>query len=405
MMSSSLSLTQARQIQLAAQGLLRPRSGKARFDDLLATIRQMSLLQIDTIHVVARSPFLVLFSRLGDYPAEWLEQALVQRQLFEYWAHEACFIPIEDYPLLRHRMLNPVALGWKYNQAWMDQHQQEISELLESVRAGGPVRSADFAAPPGQKPGWWSWKPHKRHLENLFSAGELMVAERRNFQRVYDLRQRMMPQWDDRLHALSEEDAVQQMLDRSAGSLGIFHPSWLSDYYRLKRAPVAAQLAQWLEQDRVREVNVEKLGKLYVHHTRYPQLETPQVATHTAVLSPFDPLVWDRRRALELFDFDYRLECYTPEAKRRYGYFVLPILHRGALKGRMDARMLRREGILEVKQLWLEPGVRISQQLLNDLQRALIRFARWQGAGRVRIGKMPQALRGHWPAVFSTSQD
>lgn len=184
MTAVTLSLVQARQLQLAAQGLLRPPSHKARFDDLLSAVRRMSLLQIDTIHVVARSPYLVLFSRLGEYPHIWLEQALAQRNLFEYWAHEACFIPIEDYPLLRHRMLNPSALGWKYSQTWMDEHQQDITHLLAHIRENGAVRSADFTAPAGQKPGWWAWKPHKRHLENLFTAGELMVSERRQFQRV-----------------------------------------------------------------------------------------------------------------------------------------------------------------------------------------------------------------------------
>lgn len=399
---SSLSLTQARQIQLAAQGLLRPTRRKARFDDLLACVRQMSLLQIDTIHVVARSPYLVLFSRLGDYPCEWLEQALAQGQLFEYWAHEACFIPMEDYSLLRHRMLNPVALGWKYNQAWMDQHKHEIEALLEHIREHGPVRAADFDAPPGQKPGWWAWKPHKRHLENLFSAGELMVSERRQFQRVYDLRQRVIPEWDDRLHRLNEPEAVQQMLARSAASLGIFHPSWLADYYRLKRVPLSAVLGQWLEQKQIREVQVEKLGTLYVHQHVYSQLDTPQSASHTAILSPFDPLVWDRKRARALFDFDYRLECYTPEAKRQYGYFVLPLLHRGALKGRLEARMLRKERVLLVKQLWLEPHTRVSQQFLDDVQQALTRFARWQGAEQIKLGTLPPEITLRWPASWST---
>ncbi|MTD26608.1 winged helix-turn-helix domain-containing protein [Erwinia sorbitola] len=397
MTAVTLSLVQARQLHLAAQGLLRPPSHTARFDDLLATIRRMSLLQIDTIHVVARSPYLVLFSRLGDYPVSWLEQALAQKKVFEYWAHEACFIPTEDYPLLRHRMLNPSASGWKYNQAWMDQHQLDIANLLQHIRENGAVRSADFAAPEGQKPGWWAWKPHKRHLENLFTAGELMVSERRNFQRVYDLRQRIMPDWDDAQHALNETDAVQRMLDNSARSLGIFRSGWLADYYRLKRAPVTQAIAGWLEQGLIREVQVESLGTLYLHHTLFAQLAAPQAATHTAILSPFDPLVWDRKRALELFDFDYRLECYTPEAKRRYGYFVLPILHRGALKGRLDARMLRKAKVLEIRQLWLEPKTRVSQQFLDDVQRALTRFARWQGAETVEVNRLPPAMEGTWP--------
>lgn len=396
MSSIQLSLSQARQLHLAAQGLLRPTKRKARFEDLLCAIRQMSLLQIDTIHVVARSPYLVLFSRLGDYPQPWLGEALASGRLFEYWAHEACFIPTEDYPLLRHRMLNPHRLGWKYNAEWVTSWQHEISELLTHIEQTGPVRSADFAAPPGQKSGWWAWKPHKKHLESLFSAGELMVTERRNFQRVYDLRQRVMPDWNDSLHALTEEAAVRQMLRNSALSLGLFRDVWLADYYRLKRAPVREVLAEWLESGEVVAVEVESLGPCFLHASLLPLLEQGPRATHTALLSPFDPVVWDRKRALELFSFDYRLECYTPEAKRKYGYFVLPILHRGELKGRLDAKMLRKEKVLKVKQLWLEQGVRVSQTLIDDLKLALSRFARWQGADAVELEQLPEPLASLW---------
>lgn len=392
----SLPLTQARHIHLAAQGLLRPPRRKAQFADLLRSVRQMSLLQIDTINVVARSPYLVLFSRLGDYPPEWLEQALAAGQLFEYWAHEACFIPAEDYPLLRHRMLSPQAMGWKYNAEWAATRQQEVAELLAHIEAHGPVRSADFASPDGQRGGWWSWKPHKRHLENLFTAGELMVVERRNFQRVYDLRQRVLPHWDDALHALEEKEAVRQMLRNSAQSLGLFRADWLADYYRLKRAPIKTILAEWLETGEVVPVDVEKLGQCYLHHSSLSMLEENSRATCTTLLSPFDPLVWDRKRALELFNFAYRLECYTPEAKRQYGYFVLPILHRGALKGRLDAKMLRKEKILLVKQLWLEPGVKINEGLLADWRQAIIRFARWQGAEAVHLQKLPPEIAANW---------
>lgn len=396
MTSLCLSLKQARHLHLAAQGLLRPARRKAQFADITRTIRQIALLQIDTIHVVARSPYLVLFSRLGDYPQQWLGDALSQGKLFEYWAHEACFIPAEDYPLLRHRMLNPQHLGWKYNSEWVNTWQQEIAQLIDYIREKGPVRAADFAAPPGQKPGWWAWKPHKRHLENLFSAGELMVTERRNFQRVYDLRQRVLPDWDDAVHAVAESEAVQQLLRNSAASLGVFRAGWLPDYYRLKRAPVKETLAEWLASGEVVDVEIEQLGQGYVHSSLLPLLENLPAATHTAVLSPFDPVVWDRKRALELFGFDYRLECYTPAAKRQYGYFVLPILHRGELKGRLDAKMLRQEKVLLIKQLWLEPGVKITQSLRDDLQQAISRFARWQAAEKVELNRLPPELATVW---------
>ncbi|WP_437608972.1 winged helix-turn-helix domain-containing protein [Erwinia sp. V71] len=391
-----LSLATARKLHLAAQQLLKSPKRKARYPDVLNTIRSMSLLQIDTIHVVARSPYLVLFSRLGAYPQLWLEQALAEGQLFEYWAHEACFIPVEDYKLLRHRMLDPANLGWKYNAEWVADYAQEIEALLAHIASNGPVRSADFATAPGHQPGWWSWKPHKRHLENLFTAGELMVTERRNFQRVYDLRSRVLPDWDDGLHLLDEEDAVQQMLYNSMRSLGIFRAEWLADYYRIKRAPVKAVLAQALESGEVVAVTVEKLGDMYLHQSLLPLLEKPLNATHTALLSPFDPVVWDRRRALELFAFDYRIECYTPEAKRKFGYFVLPLLHRGALKGRLDAKMLRKEQVLQIKGCWLEEGVKVTDTLLRDLTRAITDFARWQGAQQVVIDHAPAALRASW---------
>jgi len=397
----SLSLQQARHLHLAAQGLLRVPAKRAVYQDLINCISRMSLLQIDTIHVVARSPYLVLFSRLGNYPQAWLEQALAQGELFEYWAHEACFIPRADYRLLRHRMLSPERLGWKYNAQWVADHQQAIAELLQQIRENGPVRAADFTHADNPKSGWWAWKPHKRHLENLFSAGELMVAERRNFQRVYDLRSRVMPDWQDELHGISEAEATRQMLMNSARSLGVFRAAWLADYYRLKRTPVKDFIADAEAAGDLVAVNTEGLGEMWLHRDLLPLLETPLQATHSTVLSPFDPVVWDRKRALELFNFDYRIECYTPEEKRKFGYFVLPILHRGQIKGRLDARMLRQSKQLEIKKLWLEEKTRVTARFAADIRRAIERFAAWQGAESVAILQVPDALKAHWPALWT----
>ena len=397
----SLSLQQARHLHLAAQGLLRTPAKRAVYQDLIDCISRMSLLQIDTIHVVARSPYLVLFSRLGNYPQAWLEQALAQGELFEYWAHEACFIPRADYRLLRHRMLSPERLGWKYNAQWVAEHQQAIAELLQQIRDNGPVRAADFTHADNPKSGWWAWKPHKRHLENLFSAGELMVTERRNFQRVYDLRSRVMPDWQDAIHGISEAEATRQMLMNSARSLGVFRAAWLADYYRLKRAPVKDFIADAEAAGDLVAVNTEGLGEMWLHRDLLPLLETPLQATHSTVLSPFDPVVWDRKRALELFNFDYRIECYTPEEKRKFGYFVLPILHRGQIKGRLDARMLRQSKQLEIKKLWLEEKTRVTARFAADIRRAIERFAAWQGAESVAILQVPDALKAHWPALWT----
>lgn len=391
-----LSLTAARHLHLAAQGLLRKPSRRAKPEDILSTIRRMSLLQIDTINIVARSPYLVLFSRLGAFEPRWLDDALRNGELMEYWAHEACFLPREDFALVRHRMLAPDKMGWKYRQAWMQEHAAEIEQLIAHIEEHGPVRSADFEHPRKGTSGWWEWKPHKRHLEGLFTAGKVMVIERRNFQRVYDLTQRVMPQWDDVRDLLSQEQAEAIMLEKSARSLGLFRAQWLADYYRLRRPALALALAQMQEAQTILPVNVEGLGPAWLHASLLPLLEQAQAdkltATHSAVLSPFDPVVWDRKRAEQLFGFSYRLECYTPAPKRQYGYFVLPLLHRGQLVGRMDAKMHRKTGLLEVIALFLEEGVAPSLQLEKGLQRAITDFAHWQGAQRITFSRLPDGL-------------
>ncbi|MHA0915116.1 winged helix-turn-helix domain-containing protein [Kosakonia cowanii] len=391
-----LSITAARHLHLAAQGLLRKPSRRAKLDDILPTIRRMSLLQIDTINIVARSPYLVLFSRLGAFEPHWLDDALRNGELMEYWAHEACFLPREDFALVRHRMLAPDKMGWKYRQAWMQEHAAEIEQLIAHIEQHGPVRSADFEHPRKGTSGWWEWKPHKRHLEGLFTAGKVMVIERRNFQRVYDLTQRVMPQWDDVRDMLSQEQAEAIMLEKSARSLGLFRAQWLADYYRLRRPALAQALAQMQEAQTILPVNVEGLGPAWLHASLLPLLEQAQAdkltATHSAVLSPFDPVVWDRKRAEQLFGFSYRLECYTPAPKRQYGYFVLPLLHRGRLVGRMDAKMHRKTGVLEVIALFLEEGISPSLQLEKGLQRAITDFARWQGAQRITFSRLPDGL-------------
>ncbi|EFB9809166.1 YcaQ family DNA glycosylase [Escherichia coli] len=391
-----LSLADARNLHLAAQGLLNKPRRRASLEDIPATISRMSLLQIDTINIVARSPYLVLFSRLGNYPAQWLDESLARGELMEYWAHEACFMPRSDFRLIRHRMLAPEKMGWKYKDAWMQEHEAEIAQLIQHIHDKGPVRSADFEHPRKGASGWWEWKPHKRHLEGLFTAGKVMVIERRNFQRVYDLTHRVMPDWDDERDLVSQTEAEIIMLDNSARSLGIFREQWLADYYRLKRPALAAWREARAEQQQIIAVHVEKLGNLWLHADLLPLLERALVgkltATHSAVLSPFDPVVWDRKRAEQLFDFSYRLECYTPAPKRQYGYFVLPLLHRGQLVGRMDAKMHRQTGILEVISLWLQEGIKPTTMLQKGLRQAITDFASWQQATRVTLGRCPQGL-------------
>lgn len=314
----------------------------------------------------------------------------------EYWAHEACFLPRSDFKLIRHRMLTPENMGWKYKAAWMNDHAGEIEQLIQHIQHNGPVRSADFAHPRKGTSGWWEWKPHKRHLEGLFTAGKLMVVERRNFQRVYDLTHRVMPHWDDERDLLPRAQAELFMLDNSARSLGIFREQWLADYYRLKRPDLQRWRETRAEQQQIIPVEVDTLGTLWLHAELLPLLEQAQAkklsATHSAVLSPFDPVVWDRKRAEQLFGFSYRLECYTPAPKRQFGYFVLPLLHRGQLVGRMDAKIHRKTAVLEIISLHLEKGVTYGISLQNGLKQAIGDFACWQQATRVTLGHCPPGL-------------
>jgi uncharacterized protein YcaQ len=389
-MTLTLSITAARALHLAAQGLAQAPRKKAVKADVLAAIRTMGVLQIDTIHVVARSPYLVLWSRLGAYEQVWLEQLLEEGALFEYWAHEASFVPIEDYGLYRHRMIDPGSLGWKYSTKWMSERRAEVDAVMAHIRANGAARSADFAArTDGKGAGWWEWKPEKRSLEVLFTAGHLMIARRQKFQRVYDLRERVLPHWDD-AQMLPMEQTDRILLLKAVKALGLAKAEWIGDYFRSAKSRPKPDPKVLAAEGALIEIAVEGWdAPLYVHpdHLALAQAaaDGSLKASVTTLLSPFDPVVWDRRRAQELFDFEYRIECYTPEAKRRYGYFTLPILRAGALVGRVDAKAHRREGIFELKVLHLEPGVRTSVALARDVARALTRCALWHACPQVRV--------------------
>lgn len=412
MSEMTLSIGAARALHLAAQGLLQPRRRKAVEDDVMAAIRRMGVLQIDTISVVARSPYLVLWSRLGDYPPAWLDAALAGGKLFEYWAHEACFIPREDYGLYRHRMLDPGAMGWKYSANWMRERAGEVAALLAHIRTNGPVRSSDFERSDGKTgakaEGWWEWKPEKRSLEVLFTSGALMIARRHNFQRVYDLAERVLPGWDDA--ALPSLIEVRRSFAlRAVKALGLARAAWIPDYHRTRRPHVdPARLADEGLLVRARVASWDDPVYIHPDHLELAQQAASGalVPTLTTILSPFDPVVWDRRRAQELFDFDYRLECYTPAAKRRYGYFTLPVLRRGQLVARIDAKAHRRSGVFEVKAVFFEPGIRGSEALLRDLAGAVLRCARWHACPQVRVNRTePEAFAARLGELLGAEPD
>jgi uncharacterized protein YcaQ len=385
----TLTLGAARALHLHAQGMLQPRRRRATKADVLDAIRRMGMLQIDTIHVVARSPYFVLWSRLGDYRPEWLDEHLAEGSLFEYWAHEACFLPVEDYGLYRHRMLEPASMGWKYSESFMQEHADTVARVIGHIRDNGPVRSSDFERTDGKGGGWWEWKPEKRSLEVLFTSGALMIARRHNFQRIYDLAERVHPGWDDsQMPPLPE--VRRQFVLRAVHALGMAKASWIPDYHRTRRPH--PDLDALVERGELLRARVEGWSEpVYIHPAHEAAARKAAAgqlaATLTTLLSPFDPIVWDRRRALDLFGFDYRLECYTPAEKRRYGYFTLPILRRGALVGRIDAKAHRREGRFELKSVILEPGARTSERFARDIAAALVRCARWHGCEQVEVAQ------------------
>ena len=389
-----LSLQQARALHLAAQGLLVPPTRAAKRADILSAIDRMALLQIDTIHVVSRSPYLVLHARLGDYPREWLEQALAQGKIFETWAHEACFAPMAD--VLVHRQFNRDARkhwGLVHAQKIHAAQRAHLDKLLDFIRTNGPVKSSDFERPAGQASAWWGWKDEKRWLEALFASGELMVARRESFHRVYDLTERVAPSVlaaEAIADAPTPSQLSRNILERSIAALGVSQARWANDYFRTKPRLKDADLDALVDDGTVLRVAVDGWdAPTYMHQTHAALLKKAMagklIATHTALLSPFDPVVWDRERASTLFDFDYRLECYTPEAKRVYGYFVLPILCRGELIGRLDAKAHRSDGVLEVRALYAQPGCTWDDQQVEDVAQAIARSAAWHDTPKVVI--------------------
>lgn len=385
-MTDKISIQMARNVMLAAQGLDHAPDQPAVKADVLEAVRRMCLLQIDTINVVARSPYLVMWSRLGSYQPEWLDELLAEGSLFEYWAHAMCFIPIEDYPLYRRRMLDAVEnKTWPVN--WAVKWSQEHPEVMERVRThlheNGAVRSAEFENKSHTSGGWWNWKEEKDALVAMHLTGEVMIARRQNFQRVYALREHVLPGYDDAALPSSEE-LRRTLALRAVRALGIAFPAWVPDYFRQPKQGMPKRLEALAREGLLLRVEVEGFrGSAYVHPDRTDLINNAASGdlepVLTTLLSPFDPLVWDRNRAHELFDFDYKIECYTPAAKRRYGYFTLPILHHGRLIGRLDPKAHRAQGVFEIKALHLEPGVPVNDVLVADLAAVFHRLADWHG--------------------------
>ncbi len=376
-----------RKSMLAAQGLLASPNRPAKPEDLLPTIRRMQYLQIDTIHIVHRSQHLVLWSRLGDFEPEWLDDLHRSGALFEYYAHALCYLPLEDYPIFRGRMLHDdrVGNGWH---RWASENPEVIQRVRGVIREQGPVCSADFDSETVPT-GWGDVKQEKLALQRMFSTGELMVPYREKFQRYYDLRERVLPDWSDST-ALDARAAKKALLLKAAQALGAAKAHWMGNYYALLKTGLDLLVKELTADGHLLQVEVEGWEEPgYVHPDQMALVEgcagDDLQPTHTTLLSPFDPLISDRDRAREVFNFDYKMESFTPVKDRQYGYFCLPILHRGELVGRLDPKAHRQRKLMEIKKIYLEPGVRLTDGLGAALKDTLAAFTAWHGLESYKV--------------------
>jgi uncharacterized protein YcaQ len=407
-----LSAGEARRLAVAAQGFGRPRPG-GRVDarHLRRAIDDVGLLQLDSVNVFCRSHYMPVFSRLGPYPREALDRLAWhenpggkarragQRDLIEYWGHEASLLPVALQPLLRWRMARADALAWK-GVARVAAEQPELVEfVLNEVRERGPIRASDLAAKGRRgKPGeMWSWSEEKTALEYLFFAGRVCAARRVNFERLYDLPERVLPLEVLEAPTPSQDEAQRQLILIAAKRLGVATEADLGDYFRLPRAESKARVAELAEAGGLTAVRVEGWRQAgYLASERPAGLRRAGAAR--ALLTPFDSLIWARERTERLFGFRYRIEIYVPAPKRVHGYYVLPFLLSDRLVARVDLKSDRQAGVLRVRGAFAEPGVdtaRVAAELADELHL----LSEWLGLGGVSV-----ARKGDLAAALSRAQ-
>ncbi len=383
-MVEKLSLAAARRIALAAQGFALPRpSGRIDAGHLRRVIDRVAIHQIDSVNVLARAHYLPLFSRLGAYPRELLDRVAWgrPRRLFEYWAHEASLLPLDFHPLLRWRMARAERGEgmWARMRAFAGERRPEAEAALRRIAADGALGASDFREQPGRS-GWWEWSDAKTALEWLFWAGKLTAATRRgSFERVYDLPERVLPAKVLALPTPGKEEAQRLLLERSARALGVATAADLRDYFRLK-PEATPRLDELVEEGTLIPVSVQGWRQpAYLHR----HAQNPRRVRASALLAPFDPLIWERSRAERLFGIRYRIEIYTPAARRVHGYYVLPFLCEERIAARVDLKADRQAGVLRVQSAFEEPGAPAdaAERLVGELQL----MAQWLGLGTVDV--------------------
>jgi len=383
----SLSIADARRIALAAQGFdtARPKT-KATQRHVDALISRLGVIQIDSVNVLVRSQELQLFARLGNHDRNAIPKATEAQKLFEYWGHEAAHLPVDLHPLFRWKM-NAARTGkvthWGLT-SFYEENKAFVKRTLKHVTTNGPTTSRELSTRTEKKGTWWDWDEAKVALEYLFLTGQLMSRGRgSDFARIYDTPERVLPQRVFDAATPSERDARKQLLVRSAIAQGVATASDLADYYRQKPAAVKPLIAELVEEGELRAVAVDGwTEKAFVHR----DAKLPKQLHATALLSPFDSLVWCRPRNERLFNFHYRIEIYTPKEKRKFGYYVLPFMMDGEMVGRVDLKADRASGVLQAHSVHTEKGVKRSS--INDVLNTELRaMASWLQLDRVQIGR------------------
>ncbi|MBE1487934.1 winged helix-turn-helix domain-containing protein [Plantactinospora soyae] len=381
----SLSLAQARRIALAAQGFADPMpAGVPTRRHLRRVLDRIGLLQMDSVNVLQRAHYLPLYSRLGPYPTDLLDRAAYRRprDLFEYWGHEASLLPVDLHPALRWRMAGAHSDAWGGMRRIAVEQPELVARVLDEVRANGPLTAAEIEHDaPRDKSNWgWNWSVVKQACEFLFWAGELMAGSRNtSFARVYDVPERVLPPAVLATPTPATPDAYRRLVGISARALGVAAEPELRDYFRLPVAAARVAIAELVEAGELLPVEVRGWRlPAYLH----AQARLPRWIRASTLVSPFDPLIWERARTERLFGFTYRIEIYVPAPQRLYGYYVLPFLLGDRFVARVDLKADRKAGVLLIPAAWSEPGtdpVETARALAVELHR----LAGWLGLDAV----------------------
>jgi uncharacterized protein len=391
----TLSIAEARRMALVAQGFNEPvRSGVPGWAKMRAAIDRLHLLQIDSVNVLVRSHYLPLYSRLGAYDRAKLDAKTLKpkgRTMFECWAHEASLLPLELHPLMRWRMARARAGSGTYGS--MDRFGKEqkayVKSVLDFVARHGPTAVSDLPDSGKSAGGWWGWSKGKMALECLFDQGLVTTAKRESFERFYDLTERVIPADVLARETPSERDSLRTLLDMSGRALGIGTEFDLRDYFRLPVAETKTALAELVEDGTLIPVKVQDWKQQAYRHR---DAKLPRKAGGTALVSPFDPLVWERARAERLFNFHYRIEIYTPAPKRKFGYYVLPFLCGDRFAGRVCLKADRQANVLRANAAHIETHAdprATGTALAGELQL----MAQWLGLGGVETGPKGNLMR------------